>query len=1195
MKKLLLLLSLPMLAAITGVNTVQTHNAIVFSYQSATTVACSIEVSGSAGYTPLVHDVDPALFTGAGTDAGGQVNRVYVVGKMSVETALDGLIYSRGLQSATRYYYRITCGSDTTTGVAETKNLPLGMTWVPNGQTDGSTGTWIVPTLDANDRAQEVIDPITGSLLKRTLLQQDYVDEYAFGVLDAESCTGAAWTTPTNCNTDTSTYASYSGTAGSAAPLVAQVRTTVRSSFVSLDYLVIGFNGFGTGSDRTISFCVSTDGTTCDGTTNDVVLPASDGQVLYNAALTIGDLGGWANPSIASIQAGDVKLLIWKKATVGADTVNIDNIIIQWGQSKIGLPTSGGFHDVCSAIASDSWTQCVINGQLYGIRVTDGLVRTLGTLTFLNASIPGLIASGGNNCETFGGGSILWHNTQSNTIYCNASLTSGALTIVKMTTDSTNTDKGRGVYDNYFTYSSPLIVLPSGYDLSTILEDFDSTIPSGYRCGFDAVQGNYIIGTCRAGQQDTYAYTFAFDLGDGTAMGSGGCGAVVNGRCATSGVGIVALNKTYTKPICRWCTFHTLHSQGNTPVMSFEVQRATNSLNYGNNTQVMTLNGAIDATQTTINVTSAWITGAQARTGTLSSSGTTVTGTGTTFPSQTTIGDEVCAASQCFTVTEVLYNEGMIISGTPSPAWSGDTWTNEWSAAPGGFTAGDPVSTKFPHWIQTIAIGDYLTIGSETLRVAGKPSNTQLTVDRGCSYWEATCSGTGSSALTAVNVTAICNAFTVYGNALAYYWDFVADPDASDSNEGDPDNSGDHTFAGIGAPNGFSGSHQTSRGEARIMANYDIMAVPTGINNRLSWGANSNYPLFEDYRFAGQYSPNGGNTYQRHPSNQHMNVNSGYLYNWFSDVTPFVGGSSFVDDDTPSVQVEGTLYRLGTPDPNINPNPAPTRKYLPTMMVCGINPLNDISGPSSHIVTSTTDYTYCYAEANGECRNGGDAGGAATAGQHFMNCPIINTAYCSAGENYTGLNDTCVGNLTFDGNGVVQFGFTVPATPSTIGYGGVSRARSLVKLFTGPRLLPGTANAKPTPDGQWMLAPGYGGGLNHLFLLKNPGMPPLDSVNRQTFVNVPVQIPALSGADNAYIEFGYDSNFYCTSRAEACVAAASNAPYFFASASFSGVTCSSGCSIDVPALPSRVLRYRIVWRSSTTVLKRSSSLYVAVP
>lgn len=72
---------------------------------------------------------------------------------------------------------------------------------------------------------------------------------------------------------------------------------------------------------------------------------------------------------------------------------------------------------------------------------------------------------------------------------------------------------------------------------------------------------------------------------------------------------------------------------------------------------------------------------------------------------------------------------------------------------------------------------------------------------------------------------------------------------------------------------------------------------------------------------------------------------------------------------------------------------------------------------------------------------------------------------------------------------------------------------------------------------------------------------------------VPVTIKASS---NFVVQFGYDTNFYCTSRLESCYVQASTiqtVPFLYASES--GATTPTSSTVAIPAMPGRVLYYRL--------------------
>jgi hypothetical protein len=153
-----------------------TNTQAVLTYSSPTTSPCSILVSESASYSPLVNDVNPTLFSDSdkdnrpGSSSSGS-EKVFVIGKRSADLALDGIRYSRALQAYTTHYYKIICGNLEGTGSFTTKNIPTGNTYsdtIP-GDTNGSS-TW--PTI-LNDRSQIIIDPQTGLKITRASLISD--------------------------------------------------------------------------------------------------------------------------------------------------------------------------------------------------------------------------------------------------------------------------------------------------------------------------------------------------------------------------------------------------------------------------------------------------------------------------------------------------------------------------------------------------------------------------------------------------------------------------------------------------------------------------------------------------------------------------------------------------------------------------------------------------------------------------------------------------------------------------------------------------------------------------------------------------------------------------------------------------------------------------------------------------------------
>ena len=171
---LALAVTLPAGAAVTNVRVAGTTAAqAVVAYTAPDAAACSVAVSESAGYAPVVYDVDGAKFTNAMLDsrAGNMVrgrDRTFVVGRRAAEKALDNRFYSRALQANTLHYYRITCGSDTATGTFRTANIPLGMTYPePYPADPNNPGQYAWPNQRFEQQQEDFIDPQTGALVHR--------------------------------------------------------------------------------------------------------------------------------------------------------------------------------------------------------------------------------------------------------------------------------------------------------------------------------------------------------------------------------------------------------------------------------------------------------------------------------------------------------------------------------------------------------------------------------------------------------------------------------------------------------------------------------------------------------------------------------------------------------------------------------------------------------------------------------------------------------------------------------------------------------------------------------------------------------------------------------------------------------------------------------------------------------------------
>jgi hypothetical protein len=182
--------------------------------------ACTIQVSQSAGLTPLALDVDPGTFANSNSDLSrpstvtSGLARTIVVGQRAAQYATAGTYvgvrhYSRALQAYTPYFGKITCPStgDTLNFTFTTGNIPLGSTYGDPWLSDAThPGDQPWPEALGGLTTESFVDPLTGVLLQRLGMRGNawgYWNNMSFGsafnVGQTAPCDSAGpWTSPCN-------------------------------------------------------------------------------------------------------------------------------------------------------------------------------------------------------------------------------------------------------------------------------------------------------------------------------------------------------------------------------------------------------------------------------------------------------------------------------------------------------------------------------------------------------------------------------------------------------------------------------------------------------------------------------------------------------------------------------------------------------------------------------------------------------------------------------------------------------------------------------------------------------------------------------------------------------------------------------------------------------------------------------------
>ncbi len=254
-----------------------------------------------------------------------------------------------------------------------------------------------------------------------------------------------------------------------------------------------------------------------------------------------------------------------------------------------------------------------------------------------------------------------------------------------------------------------------------------------------------------------------------------------------------------------------------------------------------------------------------------------------------------------------------------------------------------------------------------------------------------------------------------------------------------------------------------------------------------------------------------------------------------------------------------------------NQNPDP--KLTGFIGWAGYHALADASGPnSSSSFGDATPWHYCYAFVSGECVSG------SAAGQMYVSVP-----YDSANQqcltNTYAYTAACISNNYPWGFWVTQFD---TAVTDKVG----ANSRRLTSAFVAPGRQYNFTNAKTTPDAKWIVVQPQWleGQRTDTFWMKMPPFPSANSNEGTALGSTGLSLRLGGGpGDSARVAFGYaengnPANFYCTSRAEACYTSASATatnPFVYASETQGYTPCSGGCTVQVPAIPGRILYYQV--------------------
>jgi hypothetical protein len=312
-------------------------------------------------------------------------------------------------------------------------------------------------------------------------------------------------------------------------------------------------------------------------------------------------------------------------------------------------------------------------------------------------------------------------------------------------------------------------------------------------------------------------------------------------------------------------------------------------------------------------------------------------------------------------------------------------------------------------------------------------------------------------------------------------------------------------------------------------------------------------------------------TYQSYPSNEQLNA-SALAKRLFLDFHA-TNGSVGTGPEQPLaidavsyslVSGTSTVYAFSSIAGGLSASEA-YQKITGFIGYAGAFLFHDISGPGSSI-TDSTPWASCLALAVGECRPGSSAGNI------YLAVP-----------NLPSIKSNCYTDWITESLPCAMFGASSAAqlvqVDGSQAYSLNEFSRRLTMGLTGwGRQYPYNTFISESTGTWGMFKADWADGIrSDIFMALLPPYAQANSVPRNTFVNVPVTVPA--HVAYAEIKFGYMENggalaYYCTSRQDACTT--SGTPFAYPSLDTrTPASCSSGCTINIPVIAGRAVYYSI--------------------
>lgn len=751
-----------------------------------------------------------------------------------------------------------------------------------------------------------------------------------------------------------------------------------------------------------------------------------------------------------SSQTWNFGILIRKKSTTSSSTISVDIPLLRHAYSMSWRYNSGagGFGRNCSNVRNpDGYYPCMggtVGNIIYGVKLSEnkkGLdFKNYGFAYWQGSSLSSNLTSATVIAQSSDTNFALWDDETPGVFYVqglwNGGVMNGKPVLVKLTMNfaekfATDPDAGEPLFG---ANSAPKVGLASVSILTPCLNsctnaeddtslskqrlDFSSAWTAAASrfpaCKLEAVQQKNVYMTCTNGVQDSYAWVFVYDLGNGLPIGSGFVGSHGNTRQ------LYAATALHDTPTCRWCALHTFQAPAHPGGSPFAVLEATNKCQL------------------------------------------TVTGTALSACSSTMTGG-TCSACPNVTLDGVNYNgRGMC---------SSITFTSSDPGGVSGFESGDPVNaincdTSIP-WIQKLQVGDFLShyngSSTEYIRLIERTDNQNWKVIRGFGYQCPTSICPSSGSFPAVSHSNGSTWQTKAANikldptqsevhrfwAMAWYPALSTDAQNTDYFFRNPYQN--HGVNGIGCGVGVEAYYQVKC--------FDF-TNPSAVREAADSANYSQIPSV----FAGKTSFCFGNACEKHPSSSQVNGSENSKKS-FADIHPRMFTGTAGNNEQPLVS--GKNYIRVYTDATVSIDP----KHYDVEHFSGIYPLLRVDTLTDSVADSGK---FCIAIVANDCFSGSEAGKVYMVNEAFSTVfSNGSTATCRQTQFGTGIADACAANASPASATLSQYQFTRDEKT----YGNGSRARVLSKEWRTYREA-ATENTKADPDGVAFLNRGHWAVMN---------------------------------------------------------------------------------------------------------------------